>query len=211
MPVSIGKFVSGPKKCQNYNRIQRTRGLKSLPERQLKRKLSNGETHDRDWLIYSPSLKAVLCFTCKLFGTNDQNIEQYRTTGYNDWFNCSRSLSMHENSMQHLHNYLAYKSRANEAKTLDLAFVRQQNIEGKYWRDVLLRVVSAIRFLAKRGLAFRGSNETLGSSQNGNFLGILEFLSEFDPFLASHIQNHGNKGKGILLLLLLLINKIENN
>ena len=35
----------------------------------------------------------------------------------------------------------------------------------------------------------------MGSNQNGNYLGLLEFLSEYDPFLAQHLQTYGNKGK----------------
>ena len=36
----------------------------------------------------------------------------------------------------------------------------------------------------------------IGSPSNGNFLGTLELLSQFDPFLAAHLENYGNKGKG---------------
>ena len=53
-----------------------------------------------------------------------------------------------------------------------------------------------MRFLAERGLAFRGSDETVGSPHNGNYLGALELVSKFDPFLAEHINCHANKGKG---------------
>ncbi|XP_038637303.1 zinc finger MYM-type protein 1-like [Scyliorhinus canicula] len=35
-----------------------------------------------------------------------------------------------------------------------------------------------------------------GSLQNGNFLGLLELISQFDPFLAGHILKYGNSGKG---------------
>ena len=53
-----------------------------------------------------------------------------------------------------------------------------------------------IKFLSSRGLVFRGSSELVGSPQNGNFLGILELLAEYDTFLAEHIQKRINKGKG---------------
>ena len=57
-------------------------------------------------------------------------------------------------------------------------------------------MVSVICFLASRGLAFRGENQTIGSSKNGNILGILELLSEFDPFLEEHLKVYGNAGNG---------------
>ena len=68
--------------------------------------------------------------------------------------------------------------------------------EEAYWREVLKRVVSVITFLAERGLSFRGDNQIIGSSRNGNFLGILELLSQFDPFLAEHMRKYGNMRKG---------------
>ena len=66
----------------------------------------------------------------------------------------------------------------------------------KYWRNVLQRVVQVITFLSERGLAFRGDNEILGSQHNGNYLGILELITNFDPFLSDHIGRFGNAGSG---------------
>ena len=62
---------------------------------------------------------------------------------------------------------------------------------------MLERVVATIKFLAERGLAFRGNDQVIGSPpSNGNFLGTLELLSQFDPFLAAHLVKYGNKEKG---------------
>ncbi len=44
----------------------------------------------------------------------------------------------------------------------------------------------------QRGLAFCGQDEIVGSCNNGNFVGLIELLSQFDPFLASHIYRYGN-------------------
>ena len=35
-----------------------------------------------------------------------------------------------------------------------------------------------------------------GEKDNGNYLGLLELLSQFVPFLAEHIRRYGNKGRG---------------
>ena len=51
-------------------------------------------------------------------------------------------------------------------------------------------------FIGERGLAFRGTNEILESPDNGNFLGIIEFLAKYDPFLKEHIEKYGNCGSG---------------
>lgn len=67
----------------------------------------------------------------------------------------------------------------------------------QYWVNILRRVVAVIRCLAQRGLPFRGEDELLGSVHNGNFLGILELIAQFDPFLQSHLQKYGNAGRGV--------------
>lgn len=71
-----------------------------------------------------------------------------------------------------------------------------RSTEGSYWKSLLLRVIAIIKFVCERGLPLRGDNELIGSQKNGNFLGILELMSQFDPFICNHLKEHGNKGKG---------------
>lgn len=65
-----------------------------------------------------------------------------------------------------------------------------------YWTQVLRRVVSTITFLAERGLSFRGNNSEFGSVHNGNYMGCLELIAQFGPFLCEHIAKYENKGRG---------------
>ena len=53
----------------------------------------------------------------------------------------------------------------------------------EYWIKVLQKVVSVIKFLSSRGLAFCGDDEILGSQHNGNYLEILELFAEYIRFL----------------------------
>lgn len=94
-----------------------------------KRALPNGTFSERDWLIFSPHLGAVLCFTCKLFGKSSQNIETFRNDGFNDWKHYKRAFETHEQSKHHAQNYIAYKSRAIDINTLDAEFLKQESIE----------------------------------------------------------------------------------
>ena len=50
------------------------------------------------------------------------------------------------------------------------------------------RLLDVTLFLGERGLAFRGETQKIGQSNNGNFLGILELLSHYDPVLEKHLS-----------------------
>jgi Domain of unknown function (DUF4371) len=69
-------------------------------------------------------------------------------------------------------------------------------MQREYWRNFLKRVLSTIKFLSQRGLAFKGDVQQLGHCNNGNYLGCLEYLSEYDQLLADHLHKYGNKGQG---------------
>ena len=86
--------------------------------------------------------------------------------------------------------------RLKEIGRVDIELTQQVEHLEQYWRSVLKRVISVIHFIAERGLAFRGDNELVGSPRNGNFLGILELISQYDDFLAQHIKTEANRGKG---------------
>ena len=60
----------------------------------------------------------------------------------------------------------------------------------------MLRAVDIIKFIVERGLRFRGDDELIGSPRNGNFLGILALLAEYDLFFSTHLKNKANKGSG---------------
>ncbi|XP_076922579.1 uncharacterized protein LOC143584393 [Bidens hawaiensis] len=63
-------------------------------------------------------------------------------------------------------------------------FKKQEIIENKSF----LGLLALFKFLAKHGLAFRGSNEKLYIKSNGNFLCLVEMLEEFDPIMKEHVR-----------------------
>ena len=117
------------------------------------------------------------------------------SVGYGDWKHAPRNLSRHESSNKHL-NYLSTYVSQRAKKVSICKDMEEQISDRKYWCKVLARVLSVIKFLSLRALAFRGSSELVGSSQNGNFLRILELLAKYDTFLTEHIQKRVNKSKG---------------
>ena len=81
-----------------------------------------------------------------------------------------------------------------EKIVIDAELVRQVNADCEYWREVLKRIAETVCYVSERSLPFRGSDEVIGSPTSGNYLGTLELLAMFDPFLAQHINDNANKG-----------------
>lgn len=157
------------------------------------RKTRNGETIKRSWLCFSPSDGHVYCYVCKLFSPVRSQLTH---GGYCDWKNAAARLIEHETSKLHLNAVIDYARRTKRFGQINQELSHQAEKIAKYWREVLKRLVSIIMFISERGLAFRGENETLGSPNNGNYLGILELLAQYDEFLRSHLETHGNRGSG---------------
>ena len=79
-------------------------------------------------------------------------------------------------------------SRLQKDQTIDKAAQRQIEKEKDHRRKVLFRIICIVKFLAKHNLAFRGTNSKLYEDSNGNFLGLVEMLAEFDPIIQEHVR-----------------------
>ncbi len=198
--ILLSKEIDQNKSAENfwatktfYPKINKCR---SLHMNHFQRKLVNGEMRERKYLIYSPTKKAVFCIPCLLFGGTSKLAKD----GYNNWSNIGKVLNSHENSPEHHKCQLIFLKRSNTIThgetRIDTQLQDQIEMEANYWRNVLRRVVAVVKKLSSRGLPLRGDNELIGSNKNGNFLMCFELLSEFDPFMATHLQKYGNPGKG---------------
>ncbi|XP_071970354.1 zinc finger protein 862-like [Engystomops pustulosus] len=157
------------------------------------RKKRNGESVNRSWLCFSPSQGKVYCYVCKLITPQKENLSG---EGFSDWKHAHVRMAEHEISKSHLNSVTVLGKRVSEKQSISAHLLRHSEDARAYWRHVLMRVVCTIKFLAERGLAFRGENELLNSPRNGNFMGIMELIAEFDPFLSSHLKGHAQKGRG---------------
>ncbi|XP_066398375.1 uncharacterized protein [Miscanthus floridulus] len=100
-------------------------------------------------------------------------------------------LKEHETSPNHVLSMATWyelRSRLQKDQTIDKVAQRQLKKEKDHWRKVLFRIVCIVKFLAKHNHAFRGTNSKLYEDSNGNFLGLVEMLAEFDPFIQEHVS-----------------------
>jgi len=161
------------------------------------RKTRNGEELNRNWLCFSPANGRLYCFTCKLMCPDAlQSQSLLIGSGFCNWKHAVERLQSHEQSKEHIDAMITFNRRLKLAGRMDTKLAQQIQQQEQYWKSVLERAVSVIKFIAERGLAFRGDNELIGSPSNGNYLGILELIAQYDVFLAQHIQIHGNRGSG---------------
>ncbi|KAF8066158.1 hypothetical protein N665_1157s0005 [Sinapis alba] len=120
-----------------------------------KRRMKNGDTQDRQWLVYS------------------------------------RKLSQHESShcyIKCMSHWIELELRLQKNITIDKHIQEEIKKEKKHWREVLLRLFSLVKTMAKCNIAFRGRNDKIGQDNNGNFLGFIEMLGDTDPFIQGHIR-----------------------
>lgn len=157
------------------------------------RRNQNQETVNRFWLCFSPTTGKLYCYACKLVSSKSTKLS---SEGFSDWKHAYDRLYDHEISKTHLESVMTLVQRGKVTGRIDQELAIQEAQQIQYWQKILRIIVSTIKFIAERGLAFRGDNEIVGSSRNGNFLGILELLAEYEPLLATHLKEHANKGSG---------------
>ena len=123
----------------------------------------------RQWLEYSIDKDAAFCFYCYLFGRQDVGKqgggETFVTKGFKLW-NQLAKLDSHVGGVNSAHSQAVKKGEdlQQEKQHIQSVLVKQSNKDKHDYRVQLNAIVDCIRFLLCRGLAFRGHNESQGSS-----------------------------------------------
>ncbi|XP_050387189.1 uncharacterized protein LOC126803423 [Argentina anserina] len=154
------------------------------------RKLRNGQLSDRKWLVYSKELNKVFCFCCKVV-RQARSKSHLADVGVDDWGHLGEKLKQHEETAEHYANLRAWaelRVRLRTNQTIDKELQEQIKKDTEHWQQVMIRIIAVVKCLAMHNLAFRGTNEKIYEDSNGNFLGFLESIAEFDPIMKHHFR-----------------------
>lgn len=86
---------------------------------------------------------------------------QFVVNEFDDWSHSSR-IDEHETSKSHCKAAFDFVKRQTILNNVDSAVAQQVITQQNYWKEILKRILSTIRFLASRGLPFRGKKRTTG-------------------------------------------------
>ena len=119
------------------------------------------------WITVCTSTYRIFCVVCRsayqqgLLLTFSKHCKlTFCTTGFNAWGKALERLSHHESSEMHKESVVrlqAKSSSVNIASILDANLNETQ----KFHRDMLMKLFSCIRYLARQGLPYEGIMKTL--------------------------------------------------
>lgn len=87
----------GPKRDLSIEHGHRGKSSRRFSSSAYNRVLSNGETCDREWLVYSKELDKIFCFCCTLLRKGIVR-GALANAGFSDWIHLSSRLQEHETS-----------------------------------------------------------------------------------------------------------------
>lgn len=180
-------ILSGPIYCRPKSFPKDSRNAK-FPVSILTCKQQNGDCVERDWLVWSEGKMALFY---RIFAGSSQTTGHLSSVaGWSTkvgWKKLWDRVPMHERSSTHRENYIRWREAESHLHNDDAQLNEGILSEKLKWREILRRIIDVILFLGERGLAFRGSTQRIGHPDNGNFLGIIELLSHYDPLLREHV------------------------
>ncbi|XP_022003733.1 zinc finger MYM-type protein 1-like [Helianthus annuus] len=157
---------------------------------EIKLLVAKGPKRDTS-IEFGPYDKFNRRFSSTIYTRTLSNLEKLGGVGFDDWHHATGRVREHEVSLDHLINmkkWFDLRKRLKSDNTIDKFQYEQFKKEADYWKQVLFRIIALIKFLAKHNLAFRGNKEKLYEKGNGNFLGLVEMLEEFDPVIKEHVR-----------------------
>ncbi|KAJ4770893.1 zinc finger MYM-type-like protein [Rhynchospora pubera] len=138
------------------------------------------------WLEYSIQKDAAYCLCCYLFKAENREGggDAFTSVGFKNW-KSKKSLDEHVGGLNSAHNVAVSKCQnlMKQEQSIQTVLEGQSKRSQNAYRLRLTATVDCIRFILRQGLAFRGNDESEGSSNRGNFLELLRFLADHNVMI----------------------------
>ncbi|XP_068337631.1 uncharacterized protein [Pyrus communis] len=134
------------------------------------------------WLEYSVEKDAAFCLCCCLFKPNigeQASGDFFVGEGFSNWKKKERLLT-HIGGVNSAHNqaWSNFEALRSQKQHIQSFFSKTHDEARIQYRARLNASIDCCRFLLRQGLAFRGNDEFEHSSNDGNFLELLQFLAD---------------------------------
>ena len=143
------------------------------------------------WLDYDEAMDAVFCHVCKR-GIREKGVKTtcsdvaFMSRGFCNWKDAKASFKRHEESRCHKDSVQAFA-----VQCLDCREMLSKAVSGEKStnRQMLYKILSTIRCLARQGLPLRGD----GTEINSNFMQIFLLQAESDPRILEWLKRKSNR------------------
>lgn len=139
------------------------------------------------WLEYSTQRDTAFCFACRHFRPPSAYADNLFTErGFRNWkYATGKDGALTKHALSHCHLDAMMMWEQYRMSRVSGSVIEQQCTSYKAWidknRKYLSRIIDAVIYLTRQGLALRGDDETDDSLNRGNFLELLSLLSSIDP------------------------------
>ncbi|KAK0138849.1 Zinc finger MYM-type protein 1 [Merluccius polli] len=160
----------------------------------------------------------MFCFSCQLFMKEEKYESKvaWRTVGVDNWKKGTEKIKEHKKTEAHMVSMVRWSNF--KQRPLEEAF-RRADMEGQARREeerqrnreIMRRLIDITLYLARQNGAFRGQNESNTSLNKGNFLELVQLLSNYDSIKMhlDHINKIHSKQKTAHVSL--LSNRTQND
>ena len=109
--------------------------------------------------------------------------------GFNNWKDASVKFKEHESSNCHKDSMIVTVDLPSSVKDIAETLQRELTKQKSENRQMLLKILSNIRFLARQSIAIRGD----GDEENSNFIQLFKLRGEDDPKFAKWLEKKTDK------------------
>ncbi|XP_066316782.1 uncharacterized protein [Miscanthus floridulus] len=145
--------------------------------------------YNYEWLEYSVKKDSVFCFIFYLFKKGSGS-KTFIVDEWNNWNIGNTALLKHSGSRAHKAAQERYIGFMNPKVAIDYNIDKWSEEELRLYKKRLTYSLRCIKFLLHHGLAFRGHDESEESSNRGNFIELLKFLSGNSEEVNKYVLNN---------------------